>query len=639
MSALVSKILQQQTTAPAAAGTVMPAQEPLKEDFYKEGLQGATIQRKLSIGAVDDPLEAEADAMADKVMRMPERPFVQRKCARCEEEETIQRSPLAASITPFIQAKGGDGGTASDTVTQQVNATRGNGSNMDRPTQSFMESRFGTGFSNVKIHTGDYAVQMSRELNAQAFTVGSDIYFNSGKYNPLSESGKHLLAHELTHTVQQGAATQIQKTGEEGSALIQDTVRSASRTVGTNQWSGTVDREQYIPASGSTPRRVIQFISGVRIQFDGDSCTVRLPTRVQFVHPSATNWPFAPADAGSPVPTPLAQSVFDDIKNRYIRLANQWMNNWFRVELSNCAGNTACRNISIEASITEVTSSPTTTVIIANKRGRSFANANRVVIHANTNDGSAITDDRLIHEGGHTVLGYLDEYPGAARREAVHRDDFSMAGDHTVFNTWMLAQERHFSFVPAFLQNIFPGCTARLVALERPTEVLFTPSLVVGGTSYGGGALHAGIGFDLGIPFDIQRRLQFMLGLRAHSFIGLSVASRLALMGGIRAGLSYTTNLSSGGLHIGAFGELGGGTFDGEERSGVPGRPVTGRFGAAYGAAGGTIGYTLPFSGRSLTISAEGSYGGAFGLSAADLMRFGPQQWYNLGLSIAVRFR
>jgi Domain of unknown function (DUF4157) len=186
------------------AGQVMPAQEPLKQDNDKEALQGIFIQRKLTIGAVDDPLEQEADAMADKVMRMPEQPFVQRKCARCDEEEKVQRSPLAASITPFIQAKGGDGGTASDTVTQRINATRGSGSSMDMPTQSFMESRFGTDFSNVKIHTGDYAVQMSRELNAQAFTVGSDIYFNSGKYNPLSESGKHLLAHELTHTVQQG---------------------------------------------------------------------------------------------------------------------------------------------------------------------------------------------------------------------------------------------------------------------------------------------------------------------------------------------------------------------------------------------------------------------------------------------------
>jgi Domain of unknown function (DUF4157) len=197
---------------------------------------GAVAQCKLAIGAVHDPLEAEADAMADTVMRMPSFPFspgrragllvptgasaneaVQRKCAHCEEEEEeeqVQMKPLASSITPFIQAKGGNGGTASDSVTNKINTTRGGGSPMDRPTQSFMESRFGTDFSNVKIHTGNDAVQMNRELNAQAFTVGSDIYFNSGKYNPSSESGRHLLAHELTHTVQQsgGIGRKIQRT-------------------------------------------------------------------------------------------------------------------------------------------------------------------------------------------------------------------------------------------------------------------------------------------------------------------------------------------------------------------------------------------------------------------------------------------
>jgi hypothetical protein len=74
---------------------------------------------------------------------------------------------------------------------------------MDHETKNFMESHFGIDFSNVKIHTGSEAVQMSRELNAQAFAVGNDIYFNEGKYNPNFDSGKHLLAHELTHTVQQ----------------------------------------------------------------------------------------------------------------------------------------------------------------------------------------------------------------------------------------------------------------------------------------------------------------------------------------------------------------------------------------------------------------------------------------------------
>ena len=118
--------------------------------------------------------------MADRVMRMPDTPLVQRKCAGCEEEkEKLQRKPLAASITPFIQTKGAEDGTASDAVTSQINATKGSGNDLDGNTKSFMESRFGADFSNVKIHTDDDAVQMNRELGAQAFTVGNDIFLTA----------------------------------------------------------------------------------------------------------------------------------------------------------------------------------------------------------------------------------------------------------------------------------------------------------------------------------------------------------------------------------------------------------------------------------------------------------------------------
>lgn len=173
------------------------------------------IQAKLTVGAVDDPLEHEADAMADKVMNMQTIPSVsaasgnsvQRKCAECEkddDEEMIQRKPLAS----FIQRKeSGSGAAAGNTISNQIGASRGNGNSMDGATKSFMESRFGTDFSNVRVHTSNEAAEMNRELSARAFTVGNDIYFNEREYQPNSEDGKHLLAHELTHTIQQGNTT------------------------------------------------------------------------------------------------------------------------------------------------------------------------------------------------------------------------------------------------------------------------------------------------------------------------------------------------------------------------------------------------------------------------------------------------
>ncbi len=167
---------------------------------------GLRIQPKLTVGAIHDPLEHEADVVADQVMRMPEPHFIQRKCSQCEDEEA-QRKPLVS----FVQRKeAGSNQTTSDLTHNRIRATRGGGSAMPADTKTFMESRFGTDFSGVRIHSGGYAAQLSGELNAQAFTVGNDIYFNNGKYSPDSSDGKRLLAHELTHTVQQGGQNEKQ---------------------------------------------------------------------------------------------------------------------------------------------------------------------------------------------------------------------------------------------------------------------------------------------------------------------------------------------------------------------------------------------------------------------------------------------
>ncbi|MEY8760247.1 eCIS core domain-containing protein [Chryseobacterium tongliaoense] len=173
------------------------------------------LQKKLSVGSANDSYEAEADQVADKVMKMPDSSpqvahtgaLLQRKCAACQEEEKkLQMKPLSESITPLIQRSSESSGEshAPDHIESRINASKGSGSLMENGTKNFMEQRFGADFSNVRIHTGSEAVQMSRDLNAQAFAVGNNIYFNEGKYNPGTSSGQHLLTHELTHTIQQG---------------------------------------------------------------------------------------------------------------------------------------------------------------------------------------------------------------------------------------------------------------------------------------------------------------------------------------------------------------------------------------------------------------------------------------------------
>ena len=181
------------------------------------------IQKKLKIGASNDAYEIEADRVADQVVGMSnaqiqkqlQNPLVQRKCASCEEEEHIQKKSLAEGVTPLVQRKEATSGLesmASDSVSSIINSNKSSGHSMDNSTQIFMEGRFGTEFSNVRVHTDSNAQQLSKELNAQAFTVGNDVFFNEGKYNPNSNTGKHLLAHELTHTIQQkGVKANIQR--------------------------------------------------------------------------------------------------------------------------------------------------------------------------------------------------------------------------------------------------------------------------------------------------------------------------------------------------------------------------------------------------------------------------------------------
>lgn len=197
------------------------------------------IQTKLTVGAPDDMYEKEADAVADKVIRMPEPAFVnrksagikshpilqrqteeeeepiqmkgnesggfiQKKCAECEKEKgEIQRKPVRETITPLLQRKSERDSAVPNSMAHSITSSNGSGEALDANTQNFMSSRFGNDFSSVKIHSDNQSVQFNRELNAKAFTVGKDIYFNEGQYQPNTDKGKHLLAHELTHVVQQ----------------------------------------------------------------------------------------------------------------------------------------------------------------------------------------------------------------------------------------------------------------------------------------------------------------------------------------------------------------------------------------------------------------------------------------------------
>ena len=208
----------------------------------------AQLQTKLTIGKPGDKYEQEADKVSEQVMNMPEplqrqqqreeqlqtQPSIQRQ-ETGEEEKELQAKPLANAITPLVQrqampedkeaqmkpsiqrqetgeeekelqAKSEHSPLNTEGLEQQIGHSKGTGSPLSDEARSFMEPRFGTNFSDVKVHTDSSSVQMNQDIQAQAFTHGQDIYFNSGKYSPHTNEGKALLAHELTHVVQQRGA-------------------------------------------------------------------------------------------------------------------------------------------------------------------------------------------------------------------------------------------------------------------------------------------------------------------------------------------------------------------------------------------------------------------------------------------------
>lgn len=142
------------------------------------------LQPKLTVNTPGDMFEQEADRIADQVMRFPEtRPQSASACnGGCSQHEVTQ--PMAHEL---IQSPG---------------------NRVDSATRAFFEPRFNHDFSKVRVHTGGDAIQMSESIGAAAFTYGNDIYFNNGQYKPESRIGKHILAHELTHTLQQKNSVQ-----------------------------------------------------------------------------------------------------------------------------------------------------------------------------------------------------------------------------------------------------------------------------------------------------------------------------------------------------------------------------------------------------------------------------------------------
>ena len=148
----------------------------------------------LRVSQPHDAAEIEADRTAVRVMNFGDR----------------SEGQISKELTPLIQTKGG--GTernAGPQLTDRLASLQGKGGSLETGARSFLQDRFGADFGDVTIHNDGESARANRDLHSKAFTIGRDIYFNEGEYNPGTSKGMQLLAHELTHTLQQKGSGEL----------------------------------------------------------------------------------------------------------------------------------------------------------------------------------------------------------------------------------------------------------------------------------------------------------------------------------------------------------------------------------------------------------------------------------------------
>jgi len=267
-----------------------PAQPPLS----------ARLQPKLTVGRPDDIYEEEADRIADQVMCMRDpaaaspgidpapirSPVIRRLCTECDDE--LQRrdlGPSAETQTPSLE---------------RVAATlRQPGRPLDAAARAFFEPRFGADFGAVRVHTDAQAAASAREVSALAYTVGRDVVFNTGQYAPHSESGRRLLAHELTHVIQQGGErSRVARQGPDAGTPPQPSVTIARQGGNANTFLSTdsislAAQVAGLPApdAGAQPAQVTWTVNGVSANAgNGNPHTATNQSNFSFT-PNPTNRP------------------------------------------------------------------------------------------------------------------------------------------------------------------------------------------------------------------------------------------------------------------------------------------------------------------------------------------------------------
>lgn len=588
---------------------------------------GRFIQTKLKIGEPGDVYEQEADRVADEIMRMPDRAVsasggegnIQRKCAACasgsscseceeEEEMTIHRK---AEHTPD------SGGSVPDSFIQNL----GPGQPLDNATRNFFEPRFGHDFSRVRVHNDMKAAESASKVNALAYTVGRNIAFGAGQYKPGAKEGNKLLAHELTHVVQQSATAadngrllppkMLQRaciSDPECEPAAPGALPGTAVKGSATHFVAEVVREEKELAEKEkrkTPEDIRKELC--EKQPPDPKCTSDGHGRLA----SAFEELFRPY---APTQLKLAKGVFvdKDIKKGFG--AYVWDCRNFVPKIEGVAAGDQC--IFIPEHLEN-------NAILYNKGEKTITGRDR-------EEWLTRTLSTFMHEVEHVrfekEFPKAEPRPGACKFEDVSGELTELAAIMSEFpvryrssakkpwherradlNAWFRRQitqpRKHGEAIAGILKAIRCRCECVDVdayvkktvefttgswtedekntfhtelrspnwKLDWPIETtlpprdipawMLTPSFQLGYGSFGGGGGLVGLGLDVGIPLDRLGKWQLLLGAQGRVISGLGDELRTTYLYGLKVGFLRGPALGTSGLQFGAFGEIGGGRF------------------------------------------------------------------------------
>jgi hypothetical protein len=471
-----------------------------------------------------------------------------------------------------------------------------------------LEPRFGADFSRVRVHADEAANASARQLNAQAYTVGQHIVFGKDRFVPQTAAGRALLAHELTHAIQQGHTDGVPHettrsgdaaetaarhhsaqaladaaprppaiapsppaiAGDEGTAEVVDVVTQFQQS--GSAFSARMQRDQFRThaeaqqalAGGHPPLMDEGFAN---VSMDATSGAVTIPVSVAVRRATAADTALGPPEKISS--SGISDAKVQDVANQFIAECNSGLNNWFTLFVPPCQGVPfAGRELPITVKVTRTSAAnPDFAVAVSSHTGRSFVSHDDKVVVLYAGDIGATT---MRHEGTHMVLGAPDEYEesdAALRRQAPLqkgeqrvRHDWTLAGDSAAWGIFSVLRARHFSFVPVFAQQVLTSlghleCMPVLHEVTRPQPHLLRLTLGEGYSGYGGGALHVEAGADVGWFLDRERDWRAFLGVHGHVF--LPGAQPNAYLFGARLGLEHKWRSSRLGPTAEAFAETG----------------------------------------------------------------------------------